>query len=168
MSRDYSWLLRYVNNVGRTILVLILIACFACRCPAQEADDSGPIDDVRLRSAVLKSMEQGCDFLESIQDDDGSWSGGTEVSSNPAGVTAIAVMALISCDRPVDSPAVQRGLNYLRALGPGGVDGPHAVYETSLVTMALCAAEQFDQDLPRILKYAELLENAQVRGEATP
>ncbi len=168
MSRDYNWLLLYVNNVGRTILVLILISCFACQCPAQEADDSGPLDDVRLRSAVLKSMEQGCDFLESIQSGDGSWSGGTTISDNTAGVTAIAVMALISCDRPVNSPAVQRGLDYLRALGPGGVDGQHAVYETSLVTMALCAAEQFDQDLPRILKYAELLENSQVRGGNTP
>ncbi len=58
----------------------------------------------------------------------------------------MAVMALINCDRPVDSPAVQRGLNYLRALPPGGLESQHVVYETSLITMALCAAEQFDQD----------------------
>ena len=167
MIKNYDGLFQSACELGRTILVLIWISCFACRCSAQDEEDSGPLDDVRLRSAVLKSMEQGCDFLESIQEADGSWSGGTSVSRNTAGVTAMVVMALINCDRPVDSPAVQRGLNYLRALSPGGVSGPHAVYETSLITMALCAAEQLDQDLPRILKYAELLENSQVRAGTT-
>jgi hypothetical protein len=167
MSRDYNRLLQCVGRIGSTFLVLTLISCFACQSPAQEADDSGPLDDVRLRSAVLSKMELGCKFLESIQDDDGSWSGGTAATTNTAGVTAMAVMALINCDRPVDSPAVQRGLNYLRALPPGSLESQHVVYETSLITMALCAAEQFDQDLPRILKYAELLENSQVRGGTT-
>lgn len=156
-----------LSIIGRTLLSLTILFSFANRCSAQD-EVSGPPDDVSLRNAVLKSMQQGCEFLESIQSSDGSWSGGTAITQNTAGVTAIVVMALINCDRPVDSPAVQRGLNYLRALPPGGVGGPHAVYETSLVTMALCAAEQFDQDLPRILKYAELLENSLVRTGATP
>ena len=167
MSRDYNWLLQSFREIGRTVLVLTLILRFACQCPAQDADDSGPLDDVRLRSAVLNKMDLGCKFLESIQDDDGSWSGGTSNSRNTAGVTAMVVMALINCDRPVDSPSVQRGLNYLRALPPGALESQHVVYETSLITMALCAAEQFDQDLPRILKYAELLENSQVRAGTT-
>jgi hypothetical protein len=168
MMTDNDGLLRSFRKIIHMVFVLISIWCFANRCYAQDEADSGPLDDVRLRSAVLKSMQRGCDFLELTQAGDGSWSGGTEASKNTAGVTAMVVMALINCDRPVDSPAVQRGLNYLRALPPGGIDGPHAVYETSLVTMALCAAEQLDQDLPRILKYAELLENSMVRTGTTP
>lgn len=167
MSRDNNRLLQCVGKVSRTILVLTLLSRFACQSAAQDADDSGPLDDVRLRSAVLSKMESGCKFLESIQDDNGSWSGGTTATTNTAGVTAMAVMALLNCDRPVDSPAVQRGLNYLRALPPGNLESQHVVYETSLITMALCAAEQFDQDLPRILKYAELLEDSQVRAGTT-
>ena len=167
MSRDYIWLGQCVGKLGPITLTLFLTLCFACPCTAQDADDSGPLDDVQLRSAVLKSMQRGCEYLESIQKDNGSWSGGTAVTENTAGVTAMVVMALINCDRPIDSAPIQRGLDYLRALSPGNIDGAHETYEASLVTMALCAAEQFDQDLPRILKYAELLENSQVQDGTT-
>ena len=168
MMTDKNGLFLSRGVISRILLALVLTCSLADRCSAQDEENSGALDDVRLRGAVLKAMQQGCNFLESIQGSDGSWSGGTSVTQNTAGVTAMVVMALINCDRPVDSPAVQRALSYLRALPPGGINGPHAVYETSLVTMALCAAEQFDQDLPRILKYAELLENSLVRTGATP
>lgn len=131
---------------------------------AQEVNEAGDFDDIRLRAAILKAMQKGCDFLEREQNPDGSWvSGGTTIAKHPAGVTALTVMALINCERPVESPAVQRGLQYLRGLIPGQFGENHAVYETSLVLMALCAAEQYDVDSTRIQTYATMLENCQVR-----
>ncbi len=125
---------------------------------AQRGQDAGiEFDDIRLRAAVKKALDRGCKFLQSQQRGDGSWDG----NEWTAGVTSLAVLALINSDVPVDSPSVQRGLEYIRSLPPSGVSGRAGVYETSLAVMALCAAEQYDRDLPRIQLFARLIEDSQ-------
>lgn len=128
---------------------------------AQDAENAVVDDDVRLRNAVKRSLERGSDFLKSQQRGDGSWQPEGAMSAFRIGTTALAVMALINCDVPVDSREVQDGLNFLRTLPPSGVSGMTGIYETSLAVMALCAAEQYDRDLPRIQLYARLIEESQ-------
>ncbi|MFO0979621.1 MAG: DUF4159 domain-containing protein [Planctomycetaceae bacterium] len=118
-------------------------------------------DDLTLRDAVKRAMENGCAYLRSTQNDDGSWQGSGNLLSFRVGVTSLAVMAQINCDIPVDSPEVQRGLDYLRSLPVEGIQGHAGIYETSLAVMALCAADQLDRDLPRIQLYARLIEQSQ-------
>ncbi len=153
---------RVIARLFPLCTILVVASILATPCFAQRPNEIR-FDDVRLRAAVVKAMKDGCDFLESQQRADGSWSGGTALTNNTVGVTSLAVLALINCDRPVDSPPVQNGLQFLRNLPPGGVDGAHAVYETSLALMALCAAEEYDKDLRRIQKLALLIENAQLK-----
>ncbi len=146
---------------------MIVVAAHGSICLGQDKANDVEFDDVRLRVAVLRSMQRGCDFLELEQNNNGSWSGGTILTNHTIGVTSLAVMALINCDRPVDSKAVQAGLRYLRELPLNALDNAHGVYETSLLVMALCAAEQYDRDLPHIQRYARLLENCQVKQGST-
>ena len=103
-------------------------------------------------------------LLRTKQQGDGSWSTSAGVVEFRGGITSLAVMALINCDVPVKSPEVQRGLDYLRNLPPGGVGGLAEIYETSLAVMALCAAEEYDRDLLRIQLLARLIEESQERG----
>ena len=146
------------------VIVLMNVDSSTSQCVAQDVNEAGGFDDISLRAAVLKRMQNGCDFLERSQNPDGSWhSGGTRIAEHAPGITALTIMALINCDRPVDSPSIQRGLQYLRGLTPGQFSEDHAVYETSLVLMALCAAEQYDIDRSRIQTHARILENSQVR-----
>lgn len=144
------------------LLILLPAVCISCRrglAQANGVDDN--MDDVRLRMAVKRSLEKGSDFLRSQQNQDGSWDASGTWRKFRVGTTALAVLALINCDVPVDSPEVQNGLNFLRDLPLSGVRGDGGIYETSLTVMALCAAEQFDRDLPRIQLYARLIEESQ-------
>jgi len=140
-------------------LSLTLFQSAAFAQPGQNANIES--DDIRLRAAVKKALERGCRYLQSEQQGDGSWNGSRDGNEWTAGITALAVLALINSDVPVDSPSVQRGLDYIRNLPPSGVSGGYGVYQTSLAVMALCAAEQFDRDLPKIQWFARLIEDSQ-------
>jgi hypothetical protein len=131
------------------------------RVIAQPPDDVS-VDDVKLRAAVKRSLERGTDFLRSQQNANGSWT----ISGNrhTVGVTSLALLALLNSDIPPDAPEVQRGLTFLRELPLSAFKGQHSIYQTSLAVMALCAAEQLDQDLPRIQLLARLIENSQEIG----
>jgi hypothetical protein len=141
---------------------------FARPIIAQKTDRDSQLNDQQLRDGVKKALGRGCDYLKRTQKSDGAWSAteGTFLKFTD-GFTSLAIMALINSDVPVDSPHVQRGLDYLRRRPIGGTDGITGVYETSLTIMALCAAEQYNIDLPRIQILTAGLENAQTRkGEA--
>lgn len=145
----------------RTMLCLIFsLVTLVGPSASLVAQNANP--DIQLRAEVKRALDRGCDFLRSQQLGDGSWEPTGPISQFKVGTTALTVMALINCDVPVDSPEVQRGLNYLRTLPPSGVAGRAGVYETSLTIMALCAAGQ-DRDLPWIQRYARLLEETQER-----
>ncbi len=155
MWRDQnSW--RPFFGILRCVIAAAAITLAPCCASGQ---DQLPADE-QLRASVKRSLERGCNYLKAQQADDGSWSiaGGQYT----IGVTSLAVMALINSDVPVNSPEVQAGLSVLRSIGPEGVGGPAQIYETSLAVMALCAAEQFDRDLPRIQRFARLIEESQV------
>ncbi len=152
-----------LKTVSRlTVTLLILLAGL----PAQESKvfaQRAELDDVQLRASVLQTMQNGTAWLRATQQDDGSWQGRGVYASFTTGTTSIALLALINCDVPAEAPEIQRGLAYLRNLTVEGVQGSAGVYETSLAIMALCAAEQFDRDLPRIQLLASLLERSQTR-----
>jgi hypothetical protein len=161
-TRPYaSWVIdRAVQKYQHLLLMLVVLLLSPHGCFGQE-DAPDMTSDQKLRADVKRALEKGCSYLKSQQSDDGSWEiGGLKYR---VGVTSLAVMALINSDVPVDSPEVQAGLNFLRGLGPDGVGGPAQIYELSLAVMALCAAEQYDKDLPRIQRWARLIEDSQVQ-----
>ena len=153
------------SNTLRCFLLSLLCCLFANPATAQQdGDRDSQLNDQQLRDGVKKALARGCDFLKRTQEADGSWSaqGGTLLKFRD-GFTSLAIMAQLNSDVPVDSNEVQRGLDYLRRRPIGGSDGITGVYETSLIIMALCAAEEYDRDLPRIQLLSTALENAQTR-----
>lgn len=107
-----------------------------------------PLTDAQLRVRVQNAIRDGLSWLRSHQGADGAWgASGTGHEQYRAGLTALSVLAMINCDVPVDSEPVQRGLNYLRNLGP---NKPTFVYEGSLYIMAFCAAGPAKGDMSRI------------------
>lgn len=144
-----------------TVLLILLVGGGAAPAAAQPRQE---LSDVELRNRIKQALTRGCDYLRRSQHADGSWSSlDGQWKQYPVGLTALAVLAQINCDVPVKSPEIQRGLEYLRNLPP---QTPKGVYETSLLVMALCAAEEYDKDLPRIRVLARLLEETQEREGA--
>lgn len=58
---------------------------------------------------VRQSINSGIKYIKSRQSDDGSW----PETSQPGGVTALATLALIQAQVPLNDPAVSAGLAYL-------------------------------------------------------
>ncbi len=143
--------------------LLVLLPLFWCVwiSEARAQARGNLMDDVALRDAVKRAMENGCAYLRGEQNEDGSWQGNGRLLDFRVGVTSLAILAQINCDVPVESPEIQRGLNFLRSLTVEGVQGTAGIYETSLAIMALCAAEQHERDLPRIQLLAQLIEASQ-------
>ncbi|MEZ6034869.1 MAG: DUF4159 domain-containing protein [Planctomycetaceae bacterium] len=148
------------------LFFVLVVCCLLCDpSRAQEEDRDSQLNDQQLREGVKKALVRGCDYLKRTQNADGSWSAeGSAGLKWSDGFTSLAVMAQINSDVPVDSPHIQRGLDYLRHRPLAVSDYLYGVYETSLIIMALCAAEQYDRDLPRIQLLATAIENAQIRS----
>ncbi len=109
------------------------------------------LTDAEVRDAI----ERGKAFLKSEQKSKGQW---TEHSIYLGGVTALATLALLNSGEAVDSPTIQKSLDYLRAL-----DAPSTVYGASLQSMAFCAAEP-GKDALLIRRNVQWLESVQLRG----
>ena len=121
-----------------------------------------PLSDKELRDRVLRSIRLGTTWLKSQQKGDGHWEdSAASIDTHTIGGTSLAVLALINCDEPVDSPAVQKGLNYLRNLEPSKPSGRYAVYETSVLVSALCAADDIRRDRSQLIRMVRLLERTQ-------
>jgi len=153
-----------------TVFVAVLQMSFPalfCRA-ARSQDAQAGMDDVALRESVRKALENGCAFLRGVQQADGSWRGDGRLGEFTAGATALAVLAQINCDVPLDSPELKKGLAWLRGLTVDDIGQAAQLYETSLVVMALCAADQPEVDLPRVQRFAALIEQSQIQqGEGT-
>ncbi|MEZ6062660.1 MAG: DUF4159 domain-containing protein [Planctomycetaceae bacterium] len=118
------------------------------------------LTDLQLRDRVHKALRNGTDYLRRRQNGDGSWGRiDEEYGEHHVGLTSLAVMALINSDVPVTSDEVQGGLNYLRNHGEAHLkaNDKRSVYETSLMIMALCAAEDPQRDGLRINNLATAL-----------
>jgi len=112
---------------------------------------AGELTDAQVRDAI----DRGKAFLKSEQKSNGHW---TEHSIYIGGVTALATLALLNSGEEVESPTIQKSLDYLRSLGT-----PSTVYATSLQTMAFCAAQPA-KDALLIRRNVEWLESVQLRG----
>lgn len=125
-------------------LAILVILGLDGRCVRAEVTP----DDVR------NAIAAGVRYLKSQQlKDRGNW---PDRVGYPGGVTALCTLALLESGEPVNSPAMDKALSYLRQLGD-----PQAVYVTSLQTMVFCAAEP-KKDLLLIQRNAAWLERAQI------
>ncbi len=158
-----------MTSILSRILILLVVCCVLTDpSKAQEGDRDSQLNDQQLREGVKKALVRGCDYLKRTQHADGSWSAQDDKFLKfRDGFTSLSLMALINSDEPVDSPHVQRGLEYLRQRPIGGSDGITGIYETSLIVMAFCAAEQYERDLARIQQLTTAIENAQIRSGDT-
>jgi len=103
---------------------------------------------------VQQAMQRGVLFLKSQQmKATGNW---PERPGFRGGLTALCTLALLECGEPVDSPAVQKSLSYLRSL-----DELRDTYSVATQIMALAAAEP-KKDMLLIRERAEWLVRAQV------
>ena len=109
------------------------------------------LSDEQVRNAIRR----GRDFLKSQQKPDGSW---TSHQIYIGGVTSLITLALLNSGEDLDSPVIQKALDFLRS-----IDQPKMVYSAALQTMVFCAAEP-DKDRPLILRNVQWLENSQLRG----
>ena len=103
---------------------------------------------------VRDAIAAGVRYLKSQQlKDRGSW---PDRVGYPGGVTALCTLALLESGEPLDSPAMNKAMSYLRQLGD-----PQAVYVTALQTMVFCTAEP-KKDMLLIQRNAEWLAQAQI------
>jgi hypothetical protein len=128
-------------------LVLLLLPLLAAPIRAEDAEEQDLVEPVR------KAIDRGIKYLRGKQSGD-DWEN-VGYPANPGGVTALAVLALLNSGVPVDDPAVQGGLKYLRELPPD------KTYVVSLQTMALALAKQ-PKDLERIRTSVKWLLDARV------
>jgi len=135
----------------RGLLVLIVAAIFsAVALPARQA-----AADISA-AQVTASIRLGVKYLRGRQDRvRGNWQ---EYSSQPGGLTSLITLALLNCGAPVDDPAIQRSLAYLRKLG-----NPEMTYATALQTLVFCEAEP-DRDRLLIERNVAWLESSQLTG----
>lgn len=102
-----------------------------------------------VRDAIARATR----YLKSQQTVRGGW---LERAGQPGGVSALCTLALLEAGEPVDSPAVEKALAYLRALGE-----PRATYTTALQTMVFCTASP-DTDRLLIRRNAQWLADHQI------
>ncbi len=142
---------RRVRFLFRAVVVTsLLIACCTRNTLAQG-------DDTRLREDVLLAIEKGTRYLTRAQKADGSWNSiGAE--RYQAGVSSLALLALINCGMTPEDEPVRKGLAYLRKL-PAGKPGFN--YEVSLMISALVAAKDGTRDHALIERLARRLESGQ-------
>jgi hypothetical protein len=103
---------------------------------------------------VRDAIAAGVRYLKSQQlKDRGNW---PDRVGYPGGVTALCTLALLESGEPLNSPAMDKALAYLRQLGD-----PQAVYVTALQTMVFCTAEP-KKDMLLIQRNADWLARAQI------
>ena len=137
------------SRCNRRILALCALAVFCAPPTASAADLTG--------QAVLRSIQRAQRFLISKQSTDGSWS--EEAAGYEAGISALAVLALINAGMTIDDPPVRKGIEYLRSRHDADLV---RTYEISLVIMALAAAKDGRRDQARIAALARKLEQGQL------
>ncbi len=129
-------------------MIRSLVGCLAILFAVQAGQAEVTPEDVR------DTIAAGVRYLKSQQlKDRGSW---PDRVGYPGGVTALCTLALLECGEPLNSPAMDKALSYLRQLGE-----PQAVYTTSLQTMVFCAADP-KKDMLLIQRNADWLARAQI------
>jgi hypothetical protein len=107
---------------------------------------------------VDRSIKAAVNFLRREQNENGSWAGYPHYESAQ---TSLCVLALLNCGLTPQDPTVDRGLKFISGISP------NKTYETSLQTMAYCAANPVKY-AALIRRNVEWLEAAQIKsGETT-
>ncbi len=104
---------------------------------------------------VSDSIAGGVRYLRGAQAKDGSW---RQHGNQKGGVTGLCTLAMLNAGVPVEDPAIQKALQFLRGVGYKN----RMVYSTSLITMVLCNAEP-QRDKPIIQENVRWLEKAQLK-----
>jgi squalene-hopene/tetraprenyl-beta-curcumene cyclase len=128
---------------------LLVVAAITVIAPAVAAPPKGFGPDAKK---LFDARRKAIDFLRASQSDNGVWT-----SNESAGVTALAVSALIDSGLPLNDPAIAKGLAALEKLvqKDGGIYSPNTRlknYETCVAVMALKAADasgKYDKILAR-------------------
>lgn len=130
----------------------LLVLCCAGLLLAAPGATRG--DDLKLRQDVLQAIDAAQRYVISQQQGDGSY--GTMQGKYGVGVASLATLALLNSGKPVDDPAVAKGLDYLRRVAE-----PGEVYDLAMAIQALAAAKNTRRDAARIAQFAKALEGAQ-------
>ena len=110
---------------------------------------------------VKESRTKGINFLKTTQASDGSWTSPTQ-----PGVSGMVVYSLLAAGVPVDDPVVAKGLKHLESFAQkdGGIYEPntsHKNYETSIILLALTAANKDGRYSEKINKAVDFLKSIQ-------
>jgi hypothetical protein len=109
---------------------------------------SAPAAAQVVRRTAAQAVEKGVEWLRRRQRADGSWgplNRGFPPTGydHPAGLTALALYALLDCGVPPDDKTVKKGFAWLHK----NHHRPQGSYETSVALLAVCAtAERSDSD----------------------
>lgn len=120
------------------------------------AESRAQADRELSQADVERSIREGVRYLKGRQKADGSWS---EFEQHPTGMTSLVTLALLTAGEEASSPAVQKGLDFLRRYR---AEDLNSVYAVSLHTMALAAANE-EKDRIRLTANVQWLENAQFK-----
>jgi hypothetical protein len=116
--------MRFLPVAGLAALALCLVTAPAPAEPPEEP----------LAKQVNNAIEHGIRFLRT-EGEKGNWEVSVEATlAYPAGVSALAMLALLTAGVPPDDPLIQKGLKYLRTIEPT------KTYVVSLQTMVLIQA----------------------------
>jgi squalene-hopene/tetraprenyl-beta-curcumene cyclase len=104
---------------------------------------------------------RGVQFLETMQNEDGSWT-----NSEAVGITGLCVTALLKSGQSVDDPVVARGLQFItsRQQANGGIHVPasrHQNYETCIAILTLSEANADGRYAENIRKAEQFLRDLQ-------
>jgi hypothetical protein len=106
---------------------------------------------------VDRSIKAAVNFLRREQNENGSWPGYAHYQSAQ---TSLCVLALLNSGLSPQDPTVDRGLKFISGISP------NKTYETSLQTMAFCAANPI-RYAALIRRNVEWLEAAQIKSGDT-
>src|SRR5690242_12206792 len=90
----------------------LLIVPVLCGTAAPARGEDALVEKVRL------SIKNGKSYLLGQQRDNGSWENNAFGVQMPGGATSLALLALLTAGEDPKSPAIQRGLDYLRSIPP--------------------------------------------------
>jgi hypothetical protein len=107
---------------------------------------------------VRAAIDRGVGYLKGTQKTDGTWA---DYIGQPAGITCLATLALLSAGVDPHDEHVQQALKAIRRLRP------QTTYVASLQTMVLCRAEP-EKDQVLIGRNVDFLEQTQLRDGLRP
>lgn len=113
------------------------------------------------RAGLQQRVARGTEFLQSSQAADGSWT-----SPAAPGITGLVTYSLLQSGVPANDPTVAKALSHLESFiqADGGIYHPktaHKNYETSIILLALNAANSGGKYDATIVKAAEFLKGIQ-------